>query len=526
MSREISLIRIATIMSSLLLYQHQPRQGRRVLLSRGVSASLLSSLLWNPTPNPSRTMRRSTSCRLTTTRSRNEEGLAVAQPVGMLFFTCRQRRRRTTTTNIVDSRKLSSIIHRIATNEAATTVGRNNYSTTTRILRRWYSSSSLSTFSSPTHGTATPTPTTVEGTQLFFNWLEQKYGARYNPARPLPMTTTHTTTEQQQQQQESGEDSTTESFEDQENTSRRNTQNGNGPQVVTRSSLELDDLEQLFRHEISALQITNFYPREAATVIGTELAAATTTPATATSNDNNKSTIRHVEQRQNWQVSTSKGLESSDVFTLGRHTPYNIAVATQTQADYFHEVRNELRVRRQLPLAVSAATTRPSQQKNISNTTPSPKQPQSPPRLWPLDLLRLELDELWPHGAGLARRQQQHEPKRSRASSSSTEKNSEDEIVASSATTCMSGGLPRLMIGPTRWKKGLVHVDELAPLSIEKGCFSANIYLQLPYSLPHNDDTDTDNDTEQQQQQQPVMEIWPLNIRSKWDWYRVRTSLR
>lgn len=78
----------------------------------------------------------------------------------------------------------------------------------------------------------------------------------------------------------------------------------------------------------------------------------------------------------------------------------------------------------------------------------------------------------------------------------------------------MGGGLPRLMVGPTRWKKGLVHVDELAPLEENNGCFSANVYLQLPYNLNSDDENNADDE-------QPVMEVWPLGIRSKWDWYRV-----
>jgi hypothetical protein len=67
----------------------------------------------------------------------------------------------------------------------------------------------------------------------------------------------------------------------------------------------------------------------------------------------------------------------------------------------------------------------------------------------------------------------------------------------------MGGGLARIMMGPTRWKKGLIHVDELGPLHVDRGCFSANIYLKLP------------------EEQEPVLDLWPLDIRSRWDWYRV-----
>jgi len=102
-------------------------------------------------------------------------------------------------------------------------------------------------------------------------------------------------------------------------------------------------------------------------------------------------------------------------------------------------------------------------------------------RLWPLDELRLELDEAWDAGAGLARDQKSNRP--------------------------FGGGLPRVMIGPTRWRQGFIHVDELGPLHPEHGLFSANIYLQLPHGS-ENDGT---------------IHIWPLGIRSKLDWYKVRT---
>jgi hypothetical protein len=64
-----------------------------------------------------------------------------------------------------------------------------------------------------------------------------------------------------------------------------------------------------------------------------------------------------------------------------------------------------------------------------------------------------------------------------------------------------------IMMGPTQWKKGFIHVDEMAPLSSTTGLFfSANVCLQLA------ENAKTDG----------VIQIWPVGIRSRWDWCRVR----
>jgi hypothetical protein len=51
----------------------------------------------------------------------------------------------------------------------------------------------------------------------------------------------------------------------------------------------------------------------------------------------------------------------------------------------------------------------------------------------------------------------------------------------------------------------------MAPLNPNKGLFSANIYLKLP----ETDSGEIMNDGEQD-----ILQIWPVSIRSRWDWYR------
>lgn len=214
--------------------------------------------------------------------------------------------------------------------------------------------------------------------------------------------------------------------------------------IVRQRTMQPADLVRLVRHEATALHIKGFYDPEASATLGKQLA-----------NDAARGMAR------NWKVSTSRGLESSDVSTLGKHSPYNVACASGNSADtddYFDGVLEEFQARR---LSVD----------------------DNKPQLWPLDKFRLELDEVWPGGASLAR----EEKGRKRP---------------------FGGGLPRVMMGPTRWKKGLIHVDEMGPLSPSKGLFSANLYLQLP---------ETNND----QKEEGGLHIWPLGVRSRWDWYRV-----
>ena len=222
---------------------------------------------------------------------------------------------------------------------------------------------------------------------------------------------------------------------------------GQRAEVITRDDgiLRPTDLTCLATHEATALHVSNYYDKTAARHLGKLLAAQA-----------------EAGLGRNWKVSTSRGLESSDVATLGAHLPFNVASSTGNQDDvdaYFDGAWKEFHDRR-----MSGGD---------ENT----------PQLWPMDKLRLELDECWPSGAGLARERGKDGLKRP-----------------------YGGGLPRVMMGPTRWKRGFIHVDEMAPLSVNKGLLSANIYLQLP-SRCSDDEHSGD------------FHIWPLGVRSRWDWY-------
>lgn len=236
---------------------------------------------------------------------------------------------------------------------------------------------------------------------------------------------------------------------------------GRRAEVITSDRfLQPSDLDRLFRHEATALHVRQFFPQGAARTLGEQLAQQV-----------------QAGKGQNWKVSTSRGLESSDVATLGAHPPFNVASASGKAQDvdaYFSAVQEEFQSRRNL--------------RNDDSTNCNQQQPS----LWPLDLLRLHLDEVWPSGAGLAR---ENDKKGGRP---------------------FSGGLPRIMEGPTRWRKGHIHVDEMGPLQAHQGLFSANIYLQLPDADPETAGDEDDDDTTTQD----LLHVWPVGIRSRWDWYR------
>ena len=228
--------------------------------------------------------------------------------------------------------------------------------------------------------------------------------------------------------------------------------------------IQTNHLKRLFEHDATALHIRNFYSAESAKQLGEELIQESL-----------------CKGGSNWRVSTSRGLESSDVFTLGEHSPYNVAVAMARE----HESINSSHKNRD---SEDAATPIDEYFAGVQREFHSRRRKATGYQLWPLDKLRLELDEAWLFGAGLARE-------------------NKDQRRA------FGGGLPRIMRGPTRWK-GYIHVDDLGPLDASRGLFSANIYLTVPDTANKHADADAG-----------ALYIWPLGVRSRLDWYRNAITL-
>ena len=177
--------------------------------------------------------------------------------------------------------------------------------------------------------------------------------------------------------------------------------------VERSAALSTQSLRRLFALETLALVIPNFVQRPEPLADAIQEAG---------------------ETARNWSVTSSRGMESSDVKAVGG-TPYNVAVSTNDTERYFAEdVPNAKKWVRSLPGGDA------------------------------LDRLRCDLDDAWPGGC-------------------SSKKNAEGRAH--------HVGLGRVMAGPTQWSQGFVHVDELAPMSPAKGHFSANLYLKLPSEGGH-----------------------------------------
>lgn len=222
--------------------------------------------------------------------------------------------------------------------------------------------------------------------------------------------------------------------------------------------LRREHLERLMTHEATGLHVKGFYDPYWAKHLGKEL----------------ESDVKKGKAR-NWRVSTARGNESSDVSTLGEHKPFNVVCAEGTESaldEYFDGVQREFRSRRFYR----------GEREELGALS-------GRPQLWPLDKLRLELDEVWSGGAGLAREQ-------------------------TGKMRCFGGGLTRIMQGPTRWKSGFIHVDDFNPLKSESGLFSANIYLQLPNASSSSQKSIQAKESDGSSKSNGALHLWPLGIRT------------
>lgn len=133
------------------------------------------------------------------------------------------------------------------------------------------------------------------------------------------------------------------------------------------------------KHKATALHVKYFYSKEYASEIGKQLVLQ-----------------EESGRGRNWEVSTSKDLESSDDLTLGEYSLFNVASSTGDVEGYFEGVQREWCSRRTRTISkyhsVEGLHLRKDQIEEEDQV-----------QVWPLDKLRLELDEVWPNGAGLAK---------------------------------------------------------------------------------------------------------------------------
>ncbi|CAN0364244.1 unnamed protein product, partial [Phaeothamnion confervicola] len=200
------------------------------------------------------------------------------------------------------------------------------------------------------------------------------------------------------------------------------------PKIAEVDELRAPDLQRLTRHDVCAVHVKCFYPPAAAAALAAKVARD--------------------ERVKNWEISSAKGLETSDVMTVG--TPFNVVLEKGPLA-----VAGELQVLFGLLFLIYFLPTAEYFDSAIpaSQRLRRPAAEGAPPTLSPLDKLRLELDELWPHGA---------------------------TVTKNGSGRPFHAGMFRVMRGPTRHVDGFMHVDELAPMVPGRGLFSANIYLQMP----------------------------------------------
>ena len=205
----------------------------------------------------------------------------------------------------------------------------------------------------------------------------------------------------------------------------------NSNQVTARA------LKKLFRHEVAAIRVPNFFPAEACDLMSESFLEQPTS---------------------NWKVSSSRGMESSDVESIV--TPYNVALGQGPECvqKYFENAKlftQRLRRNGGRQHAPNISTTSVDKQDG-----PTARHDFIFPTLTPIDLLRLQLDETWPDGATIGK-----------------DKKSGNHLLAG-AVRIMRGG--QHGINDNISSQGFIHVDDLSVMQDNGGLFSANVYLKTP----------------------------------------------
>eukprot|EP00946_MAST-07B_sp_MAST-7B-sp1_P001665 g1665.t1 len=268
--------------------------------------------------------------------------------------------------------------------------------------------------------------------------------------------------------------------------------------TCSRGELTRGALEELFAHRCCAVRVPNFYPRASAKIVRDRLLSS--------------------DQRTNWTVADpQRGLESSDVESVG--TPLTVALAGRRRGEkneardawsdgdenadvnncakdvdsgsssslkssmrQYLEDAKDLRyyLRTGISRNESLAGSRPRSGSDASAADASDGTASL--MMTPMDKLCLELDACWPGGAGTSHDETTGEP--------------------------LLAGAGRIMHPRGSHEPGFCHVDDIAVMKEFSGTFSANVYLQTPPPGCGGE-----------------LNIWPLNVQSRWEFYQHAASL-
>jgi hypothetical protein len=234
--------------------------------------------------------------------------------------------------------------------------------------------------------------------------------------------------------------------------------------VVTSNSLDRNLLEELFSHQCCAIRIPNFYPPSMLPIM--------------------RERILTSKQRTNWQVSDpQKGLENSSVESVG--TPLTVATLANINIDNRKNNNNSNNSISMEEYFLSAESLTRELRFGTGSSAKLIEEEGGESLIMmmtPMDKLRLELDDSWPGGARVGRDEKSGKP--------------------------LLAGCGRIMHPTSSKDQGFCHVDDIAIMKDTIGTFSANIYLETP----------------------PVgyggeLNIWPINIDSRFDFYKHSGSL-